>query len=119
MLREIKCKKNFVESSEAIASQSRGTLGPGESRILHVEFFKLCDTSSVTIPSPKKDCAFPILLTVASLIFVQLMTDVFSVRDVKFIVMTDVFSVRNVKIVEVVNNTIIVRNARNNMNKLT
>ena len=98
MFREIKCKKNCVESSEAIASQSRGTLGPSESRILHVEFLKLCDTCSVTILPPN-----------------------LSVTKCKpaFLLSADVFSVRDVKIFEVVNNTIIMRNARNNLNKLT
>ena len=138
LFRETKCKKNCVESSEKKASQNRGTSGPGESRILHVKFFELCDPwvipkpelkgtstsgpgesrilhvkffelcDSLVIPKPKltgTTCKPAFLLTVAPLIFVQLMTHVFSVR--------------NVKIIEVVNNTIIMRNARNNMNKLT
>ena len=108
MFREIKCKRYCVESSEAIALQSRVALGPDESQILHVEFLKLCDTCSVTMPPSNlwdTKCKPVLLLTVVLLVFVQLMTDVLFAR--------------NVKIIEVVNKTIIVRNARNNMNKLT
>ena len=70
MFRAIKCKKNCEESSEALASQSRGALGPGESRILHVEFLKLCDTCSVNIPLPnlsRTKCEPAFLLTLALL----------------------------------------------------
>ena len=97
MFREIKCKKYCVESSEAIALQSRVALGPGESQILHVEFLKLCDTCSVTM----------------------LPTNLSDTKCKPVFLLTDVFFARNVKIIEVVNNTIIMRNARNNMNKLT
>lgn len=106
MFREIKCKKkNCVESSETLKALQSGTSGRVKLRrtSLHVE---LCDTSSGFKITPTLKAS--ITGRASSLIFVHLMTG-----------LTDIGCVKDAEITEVVNNTIIMRNARNNMNKLT